>query len=255
MDPVTVAPGNNEVTWGYITSGYGGDGAEGFAPAVSVANLAAKFPNGYVVQTIAAHQGSATYNDVDITDGVTTSTVAYSTYYVKGPVTDGYGYGSGTVGLSAPSSVFTSDTININPQLQTAGNCSLLAGFIITDKPVISRDPVGGVFVQGTGFGLTVGAIGLPIADLSVANERCTHSRRHSATYTNSSATAGRCRQLRCRRDQSLRGRHQRGCHRNHRRRPPGPNGDLGRRYRDGRRARWQRDLELFSCPLVEWCQ
>ena len=91
---------------------------------------------------------------MDFTDGVTTTTSAYSTYHVKGPVTDGYGYGSGTVGLSAPSGVFTSDTININPQLQTAGNHSVLAGFIITDQPVVTHSapastvlPVGGSFV------------------------------------------------------------------------------------------------------------
>ncbi|MCX6926813.1 MAG: hypothetical protein NT154_26955, partial [Verrucomicrobia bacterium] len=188
--PVTVVPGNDEVTWGYISSGYGNNGADGAAPTVTVSGLAAKFPNGYVVQTIAAHVGSVTYNDVDFTDGTTSSTSAYSTYYVKGPVADGYGYGSGTVGLSAPSSVFNRDTFHINPQLQTAGNRSLLAGFIITDKPVVSLDPASGVYVQGTPFGLTAGAIGIPGLSYQWRTNGVNIPGATSATYTNTSATA-----------------------------------------------------------------
>lgn len=186
--PVTVSPGNNEVTWGYISSGYGNGGADGSAPSVTVSHLAAKFPNGYVVQTIAAHQGNATFNDVDFTDGTTTTTSAYSTYFVKGPVADGYGYGSGTVGLSAPSGVFTSDTININPQAQTAGSHSVLAGFIITDKPVISGDPAGGVFVQGTPFSLSAGAIGLPSLAYQWRKNGATIPGATAASYTNTSS-------------------------------------------------------------------
>ena len=161
--PETVAPGNNEVTWSYLDSGYGGGGAVGKAPSVSVSGLAAKFPNGYVVQTIAANSGVKTFNDVDITDGVTTDTVAYATYYVTGPASDGYYSGSGTVGLSAPSGVFTNDTIQINPQAQTAGKRSVLAGFIITDQPVASTPPPGPALIPPGGtISLSAGVAGVP---------------------------------------------------------------------------------------------
>ena len=66
-----------------------------------------------------------------------------------------------TVGLSAPSGGFTSDTIHINPQPATSAKHSTLAGFIITDQPVISQDPVGGSYLTGA-FSLSAGVIGLP---------------------------------------------------------------------------------------------
>ena len=151
--PETVAPGNDEATWGYLDDG----NTTGSSPSVSVANLAAKFPNGYVIQTIAANSGSKTYNDVDFTDGVTTNTVSYATYYVPNP--NGY---DGTVGLSAPSAAFTSDTININCQPKTAGNRSTLAGFIITDQPVVTQDPSSATVNLGDTLILSATTIGLP---------------------------------------------------------------------------------------------
>ncbi|MDR3378758.1 MAG: hypothetical protein P4M10_08750, partial [Verrucomicrobiae bacterium] len=48
-----VAPGNNEVTWSFLDDGNGTNQA----PSVALTGLAAKFPNGYVVQTIAAENG------------------------------------------------------------------------------------------------------------------------------------------------------------------------------------------------------
>ncbi|MGO8927913.1 MAG: beta strand repeat-containing protein [Limisphaerales bacterium] len=182
--PETVAPGNNEVTWGYL------DSSASQSPAVSVSGLAAIFPNGYVIATIAAEKGVASFNDVNITDGTTKSTCAYSTYYVAGQAQDNYGYGSGTVGFSAPSSVFTNDTIDINPQAQTSPNRSTLAGFIITDEPVISQDPVGGQFAVGTAFSLSAGVIGLPSLAYQWRTNGVAIPGASSATYTNTSATA-----------------------------------------------------------------
>ncbi|WP_193212083.1 beta strand repeat-containing protein [Luteolibacter marinus] len=160
--PQTVAPGNDEVTWSIITSGYGAGGTDGDAPSVTISGLAAKFPSGYVVQTIAANRGVMEFDDVDFTDGVTTSTKSYTTYFVDGPASDGYYSGDGTVGLSAPSSTFTSDSIDINPQLQTSGKRSVIAGIIITDQPVVSASyPSTSSIFAGSPFTLHGGAVGL----------------------------------------------------------------------------------------------
>lgn len=156
-NPETVAPGDYEVTWGYLDDG----NVNGQAPSAMVSGLAAKFPNGYVVQTIAANSGVKTFNNVDITDGVTTNTVAYATTYVVNPVNDGYDT-DGTYGLSAASGVFTNDVINIDPEPKTTGNRSVLCGFIITDQPVVSTKPVGGTYNLGSPFTLTAGAAGIP---------------------------------------------------------------------------------------------
>ncbi len=155
------APGNNQVTWGYIGSGYGNAGADGSAPSVSISGLTAKFPGGYAIQAIASHRGTATFDPVDFTDGITTKTSSYTTYQVAG-VNDPYGYGSGTVGLSASSGKFTNNTIQINPKPQTAGNNSVLAGFIITDKPVVTSClPASSTLSVGAPITLTGTAVGL----------------------------------------------------------------------------------------------
>jgi len=152
--PQTVAPGEDEATWGYLDDG----NSNGSRPTATVYNLAAKFPNGYVIQTIAANGGlGKTFNDVDITDGVTTNTVVYNAYDV--PNENGY---DGTVGLTAQSAAFTSDVIQILCQPKTSGKRSVLAGFIITDQPVVTKKPVGGTYNSGQTVSLSADVIGLP---------------------------------------------------------------------------------------------
>jgi hypothetical protein len=181
-DPERVAPGNNEVTWGYLND------AIGSAPSVSVSGLAGKFPHGYVVQTIAAVSGVTTFDGVDITDGTNDSSVAYSTYYVANPASDGFVVG-GTVGLSAPSGVFNSDTISINCQPRVGStDRSTLAGFIITDKPVVSQDPPGGAFALGNSFILSAGVVGLPPLGYQWRSNGVPIPGATSAAYTNASA-------------------------------------------------------------------
>lgn len=154
--PETVVPGDDEVTWGYLDDG----NKTGSAPSASLSGLAGRFPNGYVVQTIAANSGVRTYDPIDFTDGVTTNTASYATWYVKNAQSDGY-VSDGTVGL-ATSGVFTSDTIGLYPQPKTSMNRSVLAGLIITDKPVVSRKPVGGRINFGAALNLSAAAIGIP---------------------------------------------------------------------------------------------
>ncbi len=102
-----------------------------------------------------------TFDGLVITDGVTNNALDYITYYVASPASDGADVG-GTVGLSPQSLVFTSDTININCDPKTAGNRSTLAGFIITDMPVVSQPPLGVTNDLGGPFSLSAGAIGIP---------------------------------------------------------------------------------------------
>lgn len=156
--PETVAPGNNEVTWGYLDDG--GGGGTGTVPSVSVSGLAAKFPNGYVIETIAAEANVAKFATVNITDGLTTNTLSYSTYYVTNPINDGYDFG-GTIGVSASSGTFNSDTIYINCNTNSGGTRSTLAGFIITDQPVISQPVVALTNYNGQTLVLNSGAFGV----------------------------------------------------------------------------------------------
>ena len=186
-NPETVTPGDNEVTWGYLDDG----NTTGQSPQVTVSGLAAKFPSGYVVTTIVGGSGATSFNDVDFTDLVSTNTASYATHYVANPESDGYVSG-GTVGLSAPSGTFTSDTIYVNPQPKTAGHRSTLAGFIITDQPVITLDPVGSSALQGAAVTLSATVVAVTNglyfqwrqdgADVPGAN---------SATYTLSNAPLG----------------------------------------------------------------
>jgi len=155
--PEGVAPGNNEVTWGYLDDGNGTTQA----PYCQVSGLAAQFPHGYVVQSIAAEGGKTVFALVDFTDGVTTNTVAYSTYYVQNDPTVNPDVAGGTVGLSAPSGAFTSDSLSIISHLKGSGNRSTLAAFIITDQPVITQDPASTTVNQGAALSLSATVIGL----------------------------------------------------------------------------------------------
>jgi len=179
-----VPPGNCEVTWGYLDDG----NSNGQSPSASVSGLAAKFPNGYVVMTIAAENGKGvTFDGVDITDDSTTNTVTYSTYYVASAASDGYDVG-GTVGVSGQSGKFTADTININSHPKTSGSRSTLAAFIITDQPVVTLDPVGASVNTGTGFILSAQAIGIPPLTYQWQHAGTNLPGATNLSYTNSAA-------------------------------------------------------------------
>ena len=183
--PETVAPGNNEVTWGYLDDG----NVTGNAPAVSVSGLAAKFPHGYVIETIAANSGVKTFANVDFTDGATfTNTVAYSTYLVTGPDPNA-DVVQGTVGVSAPSAMLTVDTINIDPEPKASTNRSVLAAVIITDQPVVTQDPISTTNDLGSPLILSAGAIGLPPLGYQWRLNSSPLAGATSASYTNASLT------------------------------------------------------------------
>ena len=186
--PEAVAPGNDEVTWGYLDDG----NATGKSPSVSVAGLAAKFANGYVIQTIAANSGVKNYDGVDITDGVTTNVLAYSTYFKANNPAVNPDVPGGTIGLSAQSGAFTSDTININCHPKTAPNRSTLAGFIITDQPVVTEDPTNTALNLGATLTLSANVIGLTNGFYYQWRENGTNLLgANSTTYTKAGTTSG----------------------------------------------------------------
>ncbi len=157
----TPLPGDPEVLWGLLDDG----NASVQAPAASISGLSSVFPNGYVIQTIAAIEANPmTFANVNVTNAVTTNTLVYSKYFHTydwyGPVA---GANAGTYALSPQSAVFTGDTIGLQCDLKgTTGTRSTLCGFIITDKPVVSAKPVGGTYNEGASFTLDAGAVGIP---------------------------------------------------------------------------------------------
>jgi autotransporter-associated beta strand protein len=177
-------PGNDEVFWGNIQ----GNAANPFS--VSVSGLTAKFPNGYVIQAMGAKGGYAPLSianlaDVFFTDGVTTDDSTYHCTVVNNPSVAQWG--QTLVGVSDPSGVFNSNNITIYSQDDNAA----LSGFIITDQPVVSQDPVGGTYAAGIPFTLTPSVAALPNGLFYQWRKNGTPiSGANSATYTKAVSTS-----------------------------------------------------------------
>jgi autotransporter-associated beta strand protein len=170
VEGITVAPGNDEVTWSYL---YGDLSDRAGDADVTVSGLAAKFPNGYVISAI----GIGSVANATFTDDVTTTTGAYSLY------TAGNTNGSGLVGISDSSGVFTSDTIHVKS--------ATLAGFIITDKPVVCGCvPAATRVTVGSPFTLTGKAMGLGTLSYQWKHNGTNIPGATSATYTVEHAAA-----------------------------------------------------------------
>jgi hypothetical protein len=142
IGPGAVTPGDNEVTWSYLD-----DSSPGWSVALSGLNTA--FPNGYVVQTIGVPYLPPAPN-VNITDSATfTNLLTYTDL------------GNGTA-ISVESPALMIDAITIAGAPRNGSHRSTLAGFILTDKPVVSQKPVGGVFNSGSSISLSAGVVGIP---------------------------------------------------------------------------------------------
>ena len=140
--PGSVTAGDNEVTWSYLD-----DSSPGWSVALSGLNTA--FPNGYVVQTIGVPYLPPAPN-VNVTDSATFTNVL--TY------TD---LGNGTA-ISVESPALMIDAITIAGDPRNGSHRSTLAGFILTDKPVVSQKPVGGNYNSGATLSLSAGVVGIP---------------------------------------------------------------------------------------------
>jgi hypothetical protein len=142
----TVTPGNDEVTWGYEDN-------TGWTNYLSGLNT--DFPNGYVIELIGTVKCTAN-SRVVVSDGVTTTTNAFDTIYTAGNVNF-----SGPVGLLAITG--TSDTLTFGAasrSINSAQSCAL-AGFIITDQPVVSKGPGNASVNLGGTLTLTASVFGL----------------------------------------------------------------------------------------------
>ena len=144
----SVTPGNDEVTWGYQDN-------TGWTNTLS--GMSAAFPNGYVIELIGTVKCTPS-SRVVATDGVTTTTNAFNVIYTAGNANF-----NGPVGLLAlPAS--TSDSITFGAasrSLNSAGSCAL-GGFIITDQPVVSKDPTNTSVNLGGPLTLSAFVVGLP---------------------------------------------------------------------------------------------
>lgn len=180
-------PGEDEALWGIIV----GSAANRFS--VSVSGLAAKFPNGYVIQALSAHGGGGaavtSLPGVDFTDDTTTNTAAYHTWVIQnGP---GAQWPTTTAGLSDPSSKFTANTIKIKSKDDATGILASLAGVIITDQPVVSLPPKNTSVPSGNTLTLTAGAVGLPPITYQWRKNGTPIPGETAATLTKTGATTG----------------------------------------------------------------
>jgi Concanavalin A-like lectin/glucanases superfamily/Immunoglobulin I-set domain len=161
-------PGNNEVTWGFLDNGS--------AWSVNMSGLNATFPHGYVIQCISASgdTGTKLSSSSQVTDGAS-FTNSFNIYSVDN--------GFGLVGLQILTNTFTSDAITLSPN----GSTPALAGFIVTDEPVVSMDPATGTNDQGSTLILNVGAIGIPPLSYQWRFNGVPITGATSASYTNTS--------------------------------------------------------------------
>lgn len=172
----TVLPGNDEVTWGYEDN-------TGWTNSLS--GLNAGFPNGYVIELVGAVKCTAD-SRVVVTDGITTTTNGFDTVYTAGNANF-----PGPVGLLAFSG--TSDSITFGAagrSVSSAQSCAL-AGFIITDQPVVTQDPLNTSVNQGDTLMLSANSIGLTNGLYYQWQHAGTNILgANAATYTKAGATA-----------------------------------------------------------------
>ena len=169
----TFAPpaGNDEVTWGILDN-------TGWSIALSGLNAA--FPHGYVIQGIGAGKINGS-SRVNIADGI-----SYNDSLGFSPI---YTVDGNSVGLQTPTPTLTSDSITLsNPARPDATACGL-SGFIITDKPVISRSPVNVSVPPGQAINLNVTAIGVGTLSYQWRTNGVNISGANSATYTKPNAS------------------------------------------------------------------
>ena len=169
-------PGDTEVYWGELYGPY----------QVNLSGLAAQFPDGYVLQAIAADDGRVPQiAPTSISDGVTPETL---TYDVRGTFT--YNASAGFSISTPTSNLFTSDTLSLTGPSDGIPR-SFLAGFIITDKPVVTVPPKGASLASGGTITMNAGAVGVAPLTYQWRKGGVDLSGATSATYTNALTEVG----------------------------------------------------------------
>ena len=150
--------------------------------------LAAKYPNGYVVQTMAAvGHTQPSLNSLDIRDGTTTDTVTFDTWVIEN--NPGAQWTTTTAGISGCSRMFTADTIYIDSRADGTGINSALAGLIITDQPVVTRSyPATTVVGAGSAFELSASVAGIATLSYQWQHAGTNIPGATFANYTNAAA-------------------------------------------------------------------
>ncbi len=144
----SVAPGNDEVTWGFEDN-------TGWTNTLS--GLTTTFPNGYVIGLVGGVKCQPT-SRVVTTAGVDTYTNAFDAIW-----TGGNENFSGPVGLMILPAL-TSDSVTFGAasrSINSAESCAI-GGFIITDQPVIGKDPTDTSVNYGSTLSLSAVSFGLP---------------------------------------------------------------------------------------------
>ena len=149
------AGGEAQVTYGYLD-----DGGSGYYVNISGLTTSVGYAN-YVVRLIAATDQANNTNFMDVT--LTDSGTGASQAIAYPPST---AIAGGTMALSASSTALTADSIMLMAPVGIGANQtrSTLAGIMITDKPVIAKQPqapAGNVF-SGGAFSLSADAFGVP---------------------------------------------------------------------------------------------
>ncbi|MEK7953635.1 beta strand repeat-containing protein [Luteolibacter soli] len=166
-----VSPGNYQATWGFLdNTGW----------SVTLNGLAAKFPNGYVVDLVGG--GKVTSNSrVTITEN-TGSTLVANVSFTTLP--DNMGVGA--------SPVLTQNSITLdNPSRNASNENCAVAAIIVTDKPVVHLPPANTTIGTGETLTLTAQAVGIAPITYQWRRNGSPISGATSATYTKPGATSG----------------------------------------------------------------
>jgi hypothetical protein len=175
-------PGEEEVYWGFIRDGVnfgpGSSGGDNNQPGynIDITGLKSLFPNSpYVVQLIGSGDSIASLTNAFIIDAAASVTNSVSYPNIPTPGVNGdtlwpRGVGGGLSTASAP--VNADHLIIAGNRAQHAGpddegnpgfnNASTIAGFIVTDKPVVTMPPQSVLAVPGDDVTLRALAIGVP---------------------------------------------------------------------------------------------
>ncbi|HTI68537.1 MAG TPA: LamG-like jellyroll fold domain-containing protein [Candidatus Limnocylindria bacterium] len=171
-------PGEEEVYWGFIRDGVnfgpGSSGGDNNQPgySIDITGLKSVFPtNPFVIQLIAASDSLDTLADAFIIDAAKSSTQTVS-YPNIAPVNNsgdtpwtrgvGGGLSTGSGSVDADHIQIVGDRASHSEGPPAYNHASTIAGFIITDKPVVTMPPQSVTVGKGDSLTLRAIAIGVP---------------------------------------------------------------------------------------------